>query len=94
MSESEEKPTPPVPATDSFVYEPGDAPCGVKVIERNVHHCPCGGAYQLERVFTGKMVVDIWDSDRFDSDQFALEDEHPHFEDRQRCRRCGAEVYF
>ncbi|RDZ61394.1 hypothetical protein C5B90_19160 [Haloferax sp. Atlit-12N] len=84
----DDKPTPPVPPTDTTTRPSGR---GTRTVSSDVvDTCDCGGTVVDEEVTTGKFVIGMWDAEMFDSDEFSLHTEWEQTERRVRCRRCNA----
>lgn len=64
---------------------------GRRVLESNaVDSCDCGGTLFDERIATGRIIVNLWDSEQFDPDEFRLHSEYEETEGRVRCNNCQA----
>ena len=87
-----EKSTPPVPPADREVVVPEDRR-GSRVVESEfVKHCDCGGRVHREKIATGRLVILLWESDRWDGDEYATHAQHEEVQIRTACERCGMEV--
>jgi hypothetical protein len=88
VSDDDEKPTPPVPPTDTV--EIREKRTGPRTLERErVDTCDCGGTIYEETIATGRTILAIWSALDFDSDRFRLSEEYEQTERRVRCDRCG-----
>lgn len=84
-----QKPTPRVPPDDSFEHP--DKRVGRRILDgREVSECDCGGAIVERKVQTGRVLIDVWDSKKHDSDEYRLTDERKQTELRVSCTQCGA----
>lgn len=87
-----EQPTPPVPPADREVVVPEDRR-GSRVVESEfVKHCDCGGRVHREKVATGRLVILLWENERWDGDEYATHAQHEEVQVRTSCERCGMEV--
>lgn len=87
-SDSDEKPTPPVPPSNHM--EIPEKRKGSRVVDREfVQECDCGGKIYDEQVKTGRMMVATWDPEMFDQEKYKLSTEYEQTEGRARCERCG-----
>jgi len=95
-ADTDEKPTPPVLPTDSTCLLEHEKTVGTRTLEREPQStdCPqCGGTtYYLERQ-TGRVIIDMWDYEDWDSDEYQLIQEREQVERVQECDRCGWRVY-
>lgn len=87
---------PPVPPSDSVrlgEHEKTTTP-GTIERERQDTECPqCSGpVYYIERA-TGRVIIDIWDAEEWDSDEYDLSVERDEIERLNECDRCGWRVY-
>lgn len=85
----DEKPLPPVPPAHAFVHP--EKRHGTRILERErVDTCDCGGTIYEERVVTGRIIVETWDAEQFDADEFRVSNEREETEGRVECDCCGA----
>lgn len=91
---SEESQTnhPPVPPTDSTLLAEHEKTVGTTVIEREPQStsCPqCDGRVEYVERQTGRVIIDMWDPEQFDSDEYDLTAERNQIERFNRCKDCG-----
>ena len=97
MSDTEERPTPPVPPADRIPIPEYDWEGGTRVIEpdRQNIQCPACGVRDLYWIVrtTGRGTVFSWDAEYFDPDEFQLHKRVPETEQLNKCESCGWRVY-
>lgn len=86
---TDEKPYPSVPPTDEIVHP--EKRRGTRTLDRERSgECDCGGTIYTKKIATGRIIVAMWDSELFDSDEYDLSTQYGETERRVECDRCGA----
>jgi DNA-directed RNA polymerase subunit RPC12/RpoP len=87
---------PPVPPSDSVRLGKHEKTTTSRTLERERQETACpqcsGPVYYIEKT-TGRVIIDMWDPETFDNDEFDLSQEREEIERFQECGRCGWRVY-